>query len=436
MFRRPYLSAPFFVLSPRLLLLGIALLTLATLGASAPPDKSPPGSSPSAVSPQALDKRTFLPVITGGQGAAPGSYVLVGWNDLGMHCYNYSFKDLVILPPYNNLWAQVIKRGDPPQIVTSGIRVEYSFPGNTTSVGKTDFWQYADQLFGPPLANDVGLKGKGLTGTMDPNAGYFVAEGIPLTEYSDSAPTTRDPYQLASLVAKDIATGAQLATLSVVAPVSSEMHCDNCHKSTASLTTETRILNLHDNEEGTHLAANRPVLCANCHADPILGLPGSGEAPSLSRAIHRKHTGISPDTLDGCYNCHPGPTTLCLRDVMSQTVTSSIDPSRKMNCIDCHGGMSQVAQNPNPWFNEPRCDTCHQPTATHQYNQDQALFRLSKGHGGLYCEACHDSTHAIATSRESKDAIKFIQLQGTSGTLSKCTVCHLTQPTGAGPHSK
>jgi hypothetical protein len=109
---------------------------------------------------------------------------------------------------------------------------------------------------------------------------------------------------------------------------------------------------------------------------------------------------------------------------------------QKLNCIDCHGGMAQVAQNPDPWLNEPRCDDCHTPTNTQQFNQDQPLYRQSKGHGGIYCEACHDSAHAIATSREANDAIKFVQLQGHSGTLSECTVCHLTQPAGPGPHSK
>ncbi len=78
--------------------------------------------------------------------------MLLGWNDLGMHCYNHDFQDLAVLPPYNTLWAQVIKRGDPPQIVTQGIRVQYAFPDNTTSSNKTNFWTYAPQLFGVNLA--------------------------------------------------------------------------------------------------------------------------------------------------------------------------------------------------------------------------------------------------------------------------------------------
>jgi hypothetical protein len=373
---------------------------------------------------------------------APASlqpYVLLGWNDLGMHCYNKSFADLGVLPPYNTLWAQVIKRGNPPQIVTSGVQVTYSFPGNTDSAGKIDFWKNVQKLFGAQPADNVGLKGKGLTGIMDAQASYFIAEGIPLTEFTDAAPTTPKPYQLASLVAKDAATGSTLAQLSVVAPVSSEMHCDNCHASGkrpggSQATVEQNILAYHDRENRTSLMTSRPVLCASCHASNALGLKGKSNLPSLSKAIHSQHDEVIPATLDGCYNCHPGPTTQCLRDAMSQNVVSKLDATRKMNCIDCHGNMQNVAKNQNPWLTEPRCDTCHTAQGGKSFTQDQALYRFSTGHGGVYCEACHDSTHAIATSREANDAVKFVQLQGHAGTLNDCTVCHLTKPTGKGPH--
>ena len=76
------------------------------------------------------------------------NYRLLSWNDLGMHCYNHDFADLAVLPPYNNLWAQVVLRGDPPQLVTQGIQVTYEFPDNTYSVGKSNFWTYAQQIFG------------------------------------------------------------------------------------------------------------------------------------------------------------------------------------------------------------------------------------------------------------------------------------------------
>jgi len=334
---------------------------------------------------------------------------------------------LAVLPPYNTLWAQVIKVGSPPQVITTGLTVSYSFPNNTYSVIKSNFWTYAKKLLGADLPDNIGLTGRGLAGVMDAKGDHFVAEGIPLTEFSDSAPTTRDPYQLARIVVRD-ANGKQLAANTVVAPVSTEMHCDYCHSDNgegsegiATGKVETNILTKHDQEEDTNLMNSRPVLCAKCHASNALGAPGQPGIASLSNAMHGKHKDEVPSTLDGCYSCHPGPNTKCLRDIMSQ---------RGMTCIDCHGTLAQVAQNPNPWFNEPRCDGCH----LNRFQQNNALYRFSTGHGGVYCEGCHDSTHAIARSTQPRDAIKFIALQGHAGTLDSCTVCHSVAPVGAGPH--
>ena len=370
--------------------------------------------------------------------ADAGDYVVLSWNDLGMHCYNQDFQDLAVLPPYNNLWAQVIRKGDPPEIITDGVTVEYSFPDNTYSVGKSNFWTYAKALFGVDLAPNIGLTGKGLSGEMDPKADHFVAEGIPLTEFSDSAPTTPYPYQLATVVVYDSATKSELTRVTTVAPVSTEMHCDNCHddggvEGISTGRVGTNILTLHDEEVGgdsalasalgTPLMDQRPVLCASCHSSNALGTTGEPGVPSLSKAMHEQHKGKVPNTTEGCYNCHPGPTTKCLRDVMSQEFG--------MGCVDCHGDMEKVSQNPNPWLNEPRCDTCHDDG---RYDQNQALYRNSTEHGGVYCAGCHDSPHAIAPSGESNDAIKFIEWQGHAGPLDTCTVCHVSGPTAAGPH--
>jgi hypothetical protein len=365
-------------------------------------------------------------------------YVVLSWNDLGMHCYNPDFQDLAVLPPFNTLWAQVVRVGDPPQIVTQGITVTYSFPDNTYSVGKSNFWDYGEQLFGEPLLPNIGLTGNGLSGEMELDNDHYVADGIPLTEYRDSDTLTPYPYQLAEVVVWDATTGAELARSTVVAPVSTEMHCDTCHydggiEDIATGRVETNILTLHDMENSDEyppghdapLMERRPVLCAECHGSNALGAPGWPSLPSLSEAVHGKHNETVPSTLEGCYNCHPGPQTQCLRDVMSQA-------DEALDCIDCHGNMGVVASNPDPWLNEPRCDNqaCHGST----YTQDHALYRMSKEHGGLYCAACHDSPHAIAPSREGNDNIKFIQLQGHAGTLDSCGVCHLSIPDDEGPH--
>jgi hypothetical protein len=399
---------------------------------------------------------------------AGDKYVIVAWNNLGMHCYDPDFSSIAILPPYNTLVAQVIKVGDPPQIVTSGVTVEYSFPDNTWSVGqqgrpdKTNFWKYAKDLFGVSLPPNIGLTGKGLAGTMNLAADgvSFVAEGIPLTEIRDQDAVTRKPYpfQKALIVARDANNPQKtLAQLTVVAPVSTELMCENCHADDMDATTkyypdvqptgkvETNILAIHDylNADNyalylsgypdllakTPLMDHQPVLCAWCHGSNALGAPVVGNIKNLSNAMHGHHNpanapDITPDT-QGCYNCHPGPKTQCLRDTMSQNFA--------LNCTNCHGTITAVAENPNPWLNEPKCSNtgCHGSG----YDTSVPLYREAQGHGGIFCEGCHDSTHAIAPSREANDGIKFMQLQGHTGTLSGCTVCHATKPDKMFRHS-
>lgn len=368
--------------------------------------------------------------------AADGQYIVLAWNDLGMHCYNRSFQDLAVLPPYNTLWAQVIRVGDPPLVVTQDLRVTYAFPENTYSVGKSNFWDYEDKLFGQSLPDNVGLAGKGLAGDMDLAGDHFVAEGIPLTEFRDSDWNTPYPYQLATIEVFDSGSGSKLAETITVAPVSTEMHCDYCHSDggVEGITTgrvETNILTLHDRENAGeyppghtgNLMDRRPILCAECHASNALNLQGAPGIDSLSRVMHETHAEKVTADINGCYNCHPGPKTQCLRDTMYQ---------QGMTCIDCHGTMSKVAENPNPWLNEPRCDNaaCHGS----DYALNHPLYRMSSDHGGVYCEGCHDSPHAIAPTNQNNDAIKFWDLQGHNGPVDTCTVCHATQPTEDGPH--
>jgi hypothetical protein len=368
-------------------------------------------------------------------------YTVLAWNDLGMHCYNRDFRYIAILPPYNTLWAQVIKIGDPPQVITTGITVTYEIIDNSYSVGKSNFWTYDLALYGVDLPPNVGLAGKGLAGEMNVKADHFVAEGIPLTEFRDSDTVTPYPYMLGKVVVWDAVTGAKLAETTPVVPVSTEMHCGDCHydggvEGIATGSVERNILRLHDMENAneylqydlpvtTPLWLNTPVRCSSCHASNATGLPYVAGIPNLSRAMHERHAEEVPTGRDGCYKCHPGPQTQCQRDVM--TVKYGIE------CPACHGTMSNVANNPNPWLNEPRCDAagCH-PSYTYPAG---VLYRNAADHGGIYCEGCHDSPHAIAPSREANDRIKFIALQGYAGALRKCGVCHETVETlVAGPH--
>ena len=196
---------------------------------------------------------------TGGTGAVvSGAAVVLGYNDLGMHCMNRDFSELMILPPYNTLHAQVIDRsGEDPHILTSGVTVSYTFPDNTHSADKTNFWQYAQALLGTALADNFGLAGNGLSGTMQPTGNNdWSVVGIPLTPIDDQGQET--PYNLATITVER--NGTQLAQTRAVAPVSWEINCDLCHN-TAGISTATDILRVHDRLHGTTLENEKPVMC-------------------------------------------------------------------------------------------------------------------------------------------------------------------------------
>jgi hypothetical protein len=348
-----------------------------------------------------------------------GNYIIIGWNDLGMHCANKDFDSIVILPPYNNVKAQAIFRGNEnqlPHLLDNGYTVNYSIPGNTFSVGKTNFWTYDSALFGVNLPDNIGLAGAGLSGIMGLHDGYFQVDGIPITPYTDSNFATEDPYQLALLQLFDNNQQLMAETYPVV-PVSGEINCvsSGCHGS------QQDILNEHEDEDGFD-PDNLPILCSQCHADVALGMPGNPEAGSLSLVMHDKHKEYTND----CYKCHPGPNTQCFRDVMYEG---------GMVCHDCHGNMNEVAQSikngRRPWLDEPSCGNCH---GSEYAEEPGKLFRESKGHGGLYCSSCHGSPHVIFPSVNPRDNVQNIALQGHAGTLNDCTVCHGIVPEGAGPH--
>ncbi|MDY6993813.1 MAG: hypothetical protein SVR94_14590, partial [Pseudomonadota bacterium] len=194
-----------------------------------------------------------------------------------------------------------------------------------------------------------------------------------------------------------------------------------------------------------------------------------------------------------CYQCHPGKKTQCLRGAMA---------AGGVVCQDCHGNMTQVGNDFSggfpqgagadlnhrvPWVDEPQCQSCHIGDAvtieqidtsdfimaadgirllqayrrsdadqaqlpfiqapTSRFAENQRLYRFSSGHGGVMCNGCHGSTHAIWPVQPSgddpnspflaNDNLAAIGLQGHSGTLSECTICHTPgslELTLDGPH--
>jgi len=196
--------------------------------------------------------RIALLTLIGGMaaGAAPTvAWRAIAWNNLGMHCMDAEYSVFSILPPFNTLQAQVV---DPSgRLITdpAGVAVTYEAVAdpsgslNSTSIGKTDFWQHVLALYGVSLPDDVGLAGTAMPGapnvpqpmTFDTARGVFGAEGIPITPYDDAL--AKNPYPMMRVVVRD-AGGTLLTSTNVVLPVSDEMDCRTCHGSGTVAGTE------------------------------------------------------------------------------------------------------------------------------------------------------------------------------------------------------
>jgi hypothetical protein len=350
--------------------------------------------------------------------AAASQYVVLAWNDLGMHCLNPTYDVAALLPPYNTVWAQVIRRGNKPQVVTSGVTVEYRILNNTYTYGKRSygqFWDYLYRMAGITLPRNKGLNlddplvHNGLSGTMLSKGDHFQASGIPVCPVNDS--NVWNPYQVVEVTAK--VNGAVVATTTNTIPTSDEISCSRCHTSNAFV----NILQTHDRLEGTTLDSKRPIVCAKCHGSPALGQTKPGKSGKwLSQAIHGFHSTKGA----ACYDCHPGSMTRCSRSLAHTAVDGK--------CKTCHGTMADVANSVTngtrtPWLTEPKCVTCH-TGGIPQVDTGSTLYRFSKGHGNLYCSACHGSPHAMVPAQQSSDNAQTIRYQGKAKTLGVCSACH------------
>jgi hypothetical protein len=441
------------------------------------------------------------------------------FSDLGIHCMNSSYSIFSILPPYNVINAQIIQLKDdakPELLDASQVEVRYSAVAdrsgsiNSTSINKTDFWQNAEKLFGTALQPGEGLTGLYMpadkpgaqTFSYDDKYKWFSARGIPIIPIDDEG--NKNSYPTLQISAYDKQNGALLANTNIVAPVSAESHCENCHI-TGSMAANNpnvawakdddiviqslkNILIGHDYKYKTTLQNETPILCSSCHYSAAADLKKQGPQgaqqgiSSLSYVLHKVHGEwrnsqgksmfalIGSTVEDTCYQCHPGKDTQCQRGVMKNA---------NVECKNCHGDSLAIAgvhplqtggsidfKNDGGmrrhWKDLPRCQSCHTGDAVRHLegeglvlNSDglrlrqayktgdpsaspllaenprfaenrRKLFKESKGHEGIACEACHGSTHAIWSNSDfnANDNFTSLQLQGHVGTIIECDTCH------------
>ena len=223
--------------------------------------------------PAELPEKVAEQPAPGTAGAGDGDHVVLAFNDLGMHCADLGAYPFSILPLFNVVNAQVIRRGRVPELLdpTDGVTLRYSAasnpddpvgpdsinstsrnypvgaPADAATVRKSDFWDdfegrsIVDWLFGADLPPDVGLHGLAMPGVEDPYyqnmpqdfSGYdtghrrFTASGIPITSVDDRG--RMNSYPLMRVQAVDDASGAIVATTDAVVPVSTEVDCRDCH---------------------------------------------------------------------------------------------------------------------------------------------------------------------------------------------------------------
>ena len=407
-------------------------------------------------------------------------YVLLAWSKFGMHFISDSDSWWMLSPPGNDISAQLIRRGETPEIVTEEVELSYKVePGFEQPSKKVKFWDYAESLLGKKLSPDIGISGNGLNGKMKINddLGTFVTTDIPVVPYPDDGKF--NPYPLFTIEASDKKSGKTLARTRVVAPVSTEMGCKNCHGGkwrmggVAGFSDETAgdILAMHDKISKTELLKmakkGKPVLCQSCHLDPISGIEAKPGLLNLSAAIHGFHANyLTEKEVGACLACHPSSPdghTQSLRGIHNEI---------GLDCTSCHGNLEDhalsllVAEEKagktgakrlmkhlvptrvdstshikprSPWINEPDCLNCHidfnQPETDETFNlwtkSAEQLYRLRTDDVGIMCQACHGSAHAVYPATNiygnKRDNIQPLQYQGNPypiGSNKNCKVCH------------
>ena len=366
-----------------------------------------------------------------------GNAVLLGWNNLGMHCMDSRYGEFAILPPYNTLDAQLIVNG---KLVTTSstpsanqYTITYEAIGdpithilNTTSKNKSDWATFAPTLFGlpTPYLGDMGLAGCNMPGIDSPYVlntpqplGFepakappksFQAEGIPITPYDDNG--NKNTYPMMRIVAKDSANTV-IAQSDVVLPVSDEMSCKNCHAANTNtqakpnsgwisdyiLDREYRlnILKLHDEKE---FARNSAIYSQALSAKGVnsnglyASVMDTPPKPVLCASCHASEAlgtpsfGATPALTTSMHTTHANVTApgsnLSLDNVTNRSACYECHPGSETRCL--RGAMGNAVAADGSM--DMQCQSCHGNMSKVGANTRTGWLQEPA------CQSCHTGT--------------------------------------------
>ncbi|NJD07412.1 MAG: cytochrome C [Methylococcaceae bacterium] len=218
------------------------------------------------------------------------------------------------------------------------------------------------------------------------------------------------------------------------------------------LPMEENCLKCHSGEREQHYRdrmATAGVTCYDCHGDML----AVGEAYPNDYLNHKNKLG-STDLKDyrlawfdnpDCGSCHTGDGNVGADQsggffsagVMKQAFDPS-DPSattRPVDKADPNGRRFSAAPVKNYQTDITTSLMTMDSNMEYIYTDvtrtfDAPLFRFGRDrHGDVPCAACHGAAHAIWPNRDpnANDNVTALQLQGHTGTLLECNVCHTTE---------
>lgn len=409
-------------------------------------------------------------------GASTNRYNVLAWNDLGMHCMDgKDYSVFSILPPFNNLNAQLIDRA-----AWSGPVAPASLSGSTTLSGayltyesvvdalmssintysggvgderKTNFWNNVKSLYGAQPLDNCGLTGNRTPGTTPSKMAFnktwswFEATGLPITPLSENLTNasvlSKNEYPPVKVVARS-SKGTELASTVTVLPVSDEISCRACHASTSPASQSTangklarpdrgwvnladvekdwkfNILRRHDELSGTSLErdaiAGKPALCAGCHGSNALGLKPNGAKAWLTSAMHANHAYVTDPSSGGVTlndSTNRNSCYSCHPGSTTKCLRGAMSNVSGVECQSCHGSMSKVGDPARVgWLEQPNCQACH--------NNGKRLTSAVDGSGNLLTTT--DTRFASNPNTPSTGFSLFRYSKGHGG--MKCESCH------------